>query len=165
MHELGGVNATAYLDAAEHNYMKRSGSAQSWASGRSATMGAVLMPAEMYRTTTKDAFPTRSRADTQQQRMRDHNTAKHVSDHSLSSSTIRCPTAPLENGTALHSTRFLAIRAANGGRRMVDTHATLEEPVCSAGPPVPSLLRAHQSVPYVSSQPASTYSRFHSPAF
>jgi len=112
MHELGGANATAYLDAAEHNYSKRSGSAQSWASGQSASKGPILMPAEMYRTTTKDAFPVRSRADTQQQRMRDHNTAKHVSDHSLSSSTLLCPTAPLENGTALHSTRFLAVRAA-----------------------------------------------------
>ena len=110
--ELGGVNATAYLDAAEHNYLKRSGSAQSWALGQSEYKGPILMPAEMYRTTTKDAFPPRSRADTQQQRMRDHNTTKHVSDHSLSSSTLLRPTAPLENGTALHLTRFLPVRAA-----------------------------------------------------
>jgi len=161
MHELGGANATAYLDAAEHNYSKRSGSAQSWASGQSASKGPILMPAEMYRTTTKDAFPVRSRAETQQQRMRDHNTAKHVSDHSLSSSTLLCPIAPLEDGTALHSTRFLAVRAADGGRRMIDTHATPEEPVCSAGPPVPILNRTQKSTPFVSSQPSSTYSRFH----
>jgi hypothetical protein len=110
--ELGGVNATAYLDAAEHNYLKRSGSAQSWALGQSEYKGPILMPAEMYRTTTKDAFPPRSRADTQQQRMRDHSTTKLVSDHSLSSSTLLRPTAPLENGTALHLTRFLPVRAA-----------------------------------------------------
>ena len=112
MNEVGGVNAAAFLDAAEHNYLQRSGSAQSWASEQSTTKGPVLMPAEMYRTTTKDAFPIRSRADTQQHRMRDLNTAKHINDHSLSSSTIRCPTAPLKDGTALHSTRFLAVRAA-----------------------------------------------------
>ena len=112
MQDVGGEKAIAYLDAAEHNYSKRSGSAQSWASGESAYKGPVLMPAEMYRTTTKAAFPLRSRADVQQQRMRDRNTTKHVNDHSLSRSTLLCPTAPLEDGTALHVTRFLPVRAA-----------------------------------------------------
>jgi len=161
MQDLGGEKATAYLDAAEHNYSKRSGSAQSWASGESAYKGPVLMPAEMYRTTTKAAFPLRSRADVQQQRMRDRNTTKHVNDHSLSRSTLLCPTAPLEDGTALHVTRFLPVRAADGGRRMIDTHAAPEEPACSAGPPVPILNRMQKSTPYVPSQPSSTYSRFH----
>jgi hypothetical protein len=107
----GGLNAEAFLNTAVQTYSKRLGTASSWTAERGAT-GPVLMPGEMYRTTTKDSYPIRSQADLQQQRMRDKVTSKHVSDFSLSSSTLRCPTAPLANGTPLHSTRFLAVRSS-----------------------------------------------------
>jgi len=109
--DMGGVNAAAFSNAAEINFSERVGTASSWTSEQSA-VSAVLMPAEVYRTTTKDSYPLRTIADTQQQRMRDKITSKHVPDSSFSNTTLRCPTAPLPNANPLHSMRFLTVRSS-----------------------------------------------------
>lgn len=157
--DLGGAYAAALLNAAEVNYQKRASTASSWTAEHAANPP-VLMPAESYRTTTKDSFPLRSGADTQQQRMRDWTSSKHVNSLSLSSSTLRCPTAPLADSTALHTQRFLAIRSSDGGRRVIDTAEAFDAP--PAAPPVPVLLREPRLTAYVPSQPTTTSARFQS---
>ena len=109
---LFDAGSASLLNAAEVNYAKRASTAQSWTTARSASTTPVLQPAASYRTTTKDSFPLRTAADAQQQRMRDRTTSKHVLSSDGFNTTLRCPTAPLTDSTALHTQRFLTVRGA-----------------------------------------------------
>lgn len=109
---LFDAGSASLLNAADVNYAKRAYTAQSWTTARSASTTPVLQPAASYRTTTKDSFPLRSVADAQQQRMRDRTTSKHVLSSDGFNTTLRCPTAPLADSTALHTQRYLTVRGA-----------------------------------------------------
>lgn len=146
------------LAGAEARLFDRSGQTAAWTANRSLRSAPITDVPDPYLTTTNQSYTLRPMADSQQHRLRGFKTSSFVLERSLDSTPARCPTAPLEGGTALHSTRYLGVHDSDGSRKLIEVDTTGAPAATNAWklptepmepPPLP------QPVPYVSSHPST----------
>jgi hypothetical protein len=146
------------LAGGEARLGERLGSSAAWTGARSLRSAPIPSAPQPYLTTTNASFTHRPMADSQQQRLRASVTSSLVPARTLDSAPVRCPTAPLDGGAALHGTRFLGVRDSDGGRRLIEVDTTgrpaaispWKVPAVPIEPPAPPTPGA-----FVSSQPAT----------
>lgn len=114
---------SALLRDGEQRLAQRMASTRAWTANRSTRSDVSAVP-DGYLTSTLASYQPRPAADMQQHRLRGFTTSSFVNCDPLNSAPQRCPTAPLDGGSSLHSQRYIGLRDSDGSRRLLDTGAT-----------------------------------------
>ena len=147
------------LASAEQRLGERAAQTASWTMSRSLKSQPITAVPDPYLTTTNKSFQPRPSADSQQHRLRGFTTSAFVPARSLNSTPMRVPTAPLDDSSALHGTRYVGVRDSDGGRRLIEVDTT-GAPAATAPWKLPTMPSAPPeyppSTPFVSSHPTTT---------
>ena len=120
-HTMSSERERDMLLAAHHALHDRMGQSMAWTAARAQRSQPISAIPDAYMTITNDSYRPRPAADAQQHRLNTILTSSLATSNTLESEP-RPVTAPaLGAGSgALHSTRYLGIRASDGGRQLLD---------------------------------------------